>query len=185
MGDHFQIVVDEDVSLADAAQVSREILKWLTERGVVQATPVNCVLGRDEVGYPPGPNYREVIEGSEHEDHLLGLRVNGLQVDIGREVYHPCQGDIKIFCPKCRIQSEFNKAWNTSIVEWLRDEGEGLLRCPKCEHIRSVTEWIYDPPWGFGELGLTFWNWPMMRESFVEELRAQFRHRTAFVVGKL
>jgi hypothetical protein len=60
-----------------------------------------------------------------------------------------------------------------------------MLRCRTCEQAQSVTKWVYDPPWGFGELGFTFWNWPTMRESFVEEFRAQFQHRTAFVFGKL
>jgi hypothetical protein len=185
MGDWFQIVVDEGVSFADAEQLSREILRWLTERGIVQAIPVQCVLGRDELGYPPGPNCGEAVEGLWHEHQLLDLRVNGLQVDIGRRVYHPMQGEISLFCPGCGIQSEFHDDWQSALLEWLKSKGDGILRCSKCEHTGSVTEWIYDPPWGFGELGFTFWNWPVLRQSFVEEFCAQFGHRTAFVAGKL
>jgi hypothetical protein len=112
-------------------------------------------------------------------------KANGLEVHVGRNVYHPFQGDVGMFCPNCGLQAEFDEAWDAAILEWYNREGAGMLGCRNCPQVTAIDEWIYDPPWGFGELGFTFWNWPMMRERFVEELRAQFKHKTVFVVGKL
>jgi hypothetical protein len=42
-----------------------------------------------------------------------------------------------------------------------------------------------DPPWGFGSLGITFWNWGELSDAFVAEPLAHLGHRVMLVTGKI
>jgi len=44
-----------------------------------------------------------------------------------------------------------------------------------------LAEWRGPWPWGFGNLGLTFWNWPPLSEKFVQTITSKLRHRTVLV----
>jgi hypothetical protein len=46
-----------------------------------------------------------------------------------------------------------------------------------------VDLWIYEPPWAFGNLGFTFWNWPQLKVDFVIELAKLLGHKTRMISG--
>ena len=185
MGAYFQVIVDKDVSDNQANIVSEKTLMWLIERGVIASTPTACILGIDKLGYPPGPNYRDVVENYEEDDYLLKLKVNGLQVDTTRRVFPIYEGKFKVSCPQCDAAYNPDKSWDDAVNEWYEGKGNGILHCRKCQNTLSVTEWVYEPTWGFGSLGFTFWNWPPLKKSFIKEFYNILGHRTVLVAGKL
>jgi len=183
MGACFQTIVDEDASVEEAQTLANEIRDWLVERGIIQATLTDCVLGGDGRGYPPGRNFEEAISPGVHHD-LLQWRTNGLHLVIGRTVFDPGQADHIVMCPQCRTPHEDHIQWGNAIGEWY--EGKtALLRCPHCNASTPITEWVFDPPWGFGNLGFKFWNWPPLKDEFVSEFGERLKHQTIIVKGKL
>jgi hypothetical protein len=108
---------------------------------------------------------------------------NGLDVSIGRQVFPSGQPGSTITCPKCKGLAP--DRWSDAITEWYKEEGAALLECDECGEVHSVTDWVFSPAWGFGNLGFTFWNWPSLKKSFVDEFVARIGHRTVFIEGKL
>jgi len=41
------------------------------------------------------------------------------------------------------------------------------------------------PPWGFDNLGFTFWNWPPLAGEFVARVAALLEHRVVVVRGAM
>ncbi len=182
MGDWFQIIVDREASPGEAERLASEIRDWLAGWGIVQNTMTNCVLGGDGQGYAPGPEYRQVVD-FDHHHNIQILKTNGLQITVGRMVFHPGQGDYTVSCPKCHtacVQSE----WNKAIGEWNKGQ-TGTLYCPICKQSTPITEWTFEPMWGFGNLGFKFWNWPPLKDDFVSEIGKRLAHRIIVVKGKL
>ena len=137
-------------------------------------------------GYPPGPNYRAVVHlGTNEDDHTPTLRTNGLEIVTGRTVFHAGQFGMSLVCRKCGFSSGGSNAWSQAVEEWYEASGDGRLACSQCGHEEPVTEWAYNPPWGFGNLGFTFWNWPRLEPSFVAEFSVHLAHRTVLVCGKI
>ena len=184
MGDTFQTIVDREASITDAEHTASEIVGWLVKLGIVNPSPTDCVLSTKRKGYRPGPNYRNVVAvRDEHDDHTLGLRVNGLEVVLGRTVFDAGQYGLGLVCRKCGSHIDGGDAWSDAVGEW-HEGGGGYFACPKCGYAESVSEWSYDPAWGFGNLGFQFWNWPPFKPSFVTEFTQRLGHQTVLVRGK-
>lgn len=77
MGDTFQAVVDVDATEHDAPGLAAKAIDWLANRGVIESTPTDCVLG--PLGYRPGENCAIAVLTTD--DNLMGWRVNGLGGD--------------------------------------------------------------------------------------------------------
>ncbi len=92
MGDTFQIFVDREVSIEDAAALAQAVRDWLVNDKIIQARMTDCVLGNEGQGYPPGLNASHVTE-FDRAPHFMGLRTNGLAIIIGRMVYTSGQGE--------------------------------------------------------------------------------------------
>lgn len=183
MGDWFQTIVDEEASAEKAETLANEIRDWLIDRGIIQTTMTDCVLGGNGRGYPPGPHFEQAISPGAHH-HFLQLWTNGLHFVIGRTVFDSGQGETTVLCPKCQTPRDDHTQWVDAIGEWY--EGKtALLRCPHCNTSTPITEWKFDPPWGFGNLGFTFWNWPPLKDEFVSELGERLNHQIVIVKGKL
>jgi hypothetical protein len=183
MGDWFQTIVDRNVSIEEAETLANEIRDWLVDRGIIQATMTDCILGGDGRGYPPGPNVEEVIGPGDHS-LFLKLWTNGLGLVTGRTVFYSGQGETTVLCPKCRVSHGDHAQWGDVIGEWYAGKA-ALLRCPHCKTSTAITEWVFDPPWGFGNLGLVFWNWPPLKDDFISEIGDRLKHQIVVVKGKL
>ncbi len=59
------------------------------------------------------------------------------------------------------------------------------LKCSKCLTEYSITEFKFDPNWGFGHFGLTFWNWNELRFEFINELEKIIGNELKIVRGKI
>jgi hypothetical protein len=186
MGDWFQTIVDRDASLAEAPALGSAVRDWLIERRVIAANPADCVLGSKGIGYPPGTDFEQVLEAPEAPDRRTReLWTNGFHVTVGRTVFHAGQNGLELVCQKCGTRSDGGELWGKAVDEWYAAKGPGLLPCSTCGNPEAVTDWTYDPPWGFGNLGFNFWNWPRLKTSFVAELSRRLQHRTVVVTGKL
>jgi hypothetical protein len=186
MGDHFQIIVAQDVSLDQAEFLASKIQKWLVDEGIIEAIATNdCVLGNG-LGYPPGPNCINIVENADlfPENYWT----DGLEIITERTVFHPGQGGIEqVICPYCNtyIADEiYFKAVVEAIDNWYAGN-EGRLQCSNCGVMTPVIQWGFEPIWGFGNLGFKFWNWPRLKDSFVANLSEQLGHQTLLVAGKL
>lgn len=197
MGDTYEAIVDADATAKEAAQLAVRVVEMLQRRGIIAGERTDCVLGgADGIGYPSGPNYEDAVEPHVHNDSCRGqphldfrqLWTNGLAVDVGRRVFYSMTGENALVCSACRTRSEmeqFPDALHEAINEWYAGTGPGQFACPHCSALAPITLWSWDPPWAFGYLGFTFWNWPPLRASFVRDVGALLGHRTVVVRGKL
>lgn len=195
MGDYFQTFVDKEASLSEVDDLSQKVLSWLVDKGIVLSTPSNCVLSLEGMGYPPGLNFRDVVEIFIRPDPnhpgkqimiINNLTPNGLEIIKGRTVFHAGQGGMEVICRQCQTTFDHKSltTWGDAVDEWYKELGAGVIKCPRCGFEESVVEWQYKPPWGFGNLGFKFWNWPPFLPSFIKELEAQLGHKMVFVYGK-
>jgi len=185
VGEHFQSIVDRDATSEEAEQLASLVVDVLVKRGIIEADQSSCILGFDP-GYPPGPSVKDVVTAPA--DSLRELWTNGLEVVTERNVFDARQASSDFVCDACHLRFSYedvSPGWSDAIDEWYKGEGVGLFACPRCKEAKPITDWTFDPPWGFGNLGFTFWNWPPLRESFVEEITALLGHRTVLVAGKL
>src|SRR5262249_42322437 len=99
VGEYFEIVADIDAGEQEAQQLADAVVRWLIGCGIIDADPTDCVLGAT-AGYAPGPRYQAAV--ARPDDHFLGLRTNGVEVTVGRTVFHPIQGETgPVVCPWC------------------------------------------------------------------------------------
>lgn len=183
MGDQFEIVVDTDVGDETAAVVASAIVRWLVGEGVVMAERSACVLGLDDLGHAPGPSAATAFSGES-----IGIRTltsNGLELNIGREVFTACEGGTEpLGCPRCGAENSADDEWFEATDDWY-DGGVGLMACAECAAVSPITAWKTEPYWAFGNLGFTFWNRPPLRPDFVQQISQQLNHRVKLVVGSL
>lgn len=120
------------------------------------------------MGYPPGPRFTDVIEGDD--SGLLEIKMNGLEVITERRVFdNGGNGLDEINCPKCGVNN-IDSDWSEALSEWhsgLNDK----LKCSQCGKESAIINYDFKPSWGFGEFGLTFWNWPRLTIKFFDELK--------------
>ncbi len=183
MGDWFQSIVAKENQVEKPEIFASRIQNWLVQEKVIMAARTKCVLSRSGLGYQPGPKYERAIEKSQSKHDTRKLFNNGLDIITDRTVFDSGQGDVEILCPKCRTPCSGD--WAEAIGNWYEHKGAGLIRCAYCGHNRSIIEWIFVPAWGFSNLGFTFWNWPRLNNSFIEEFSQRLDHQIIYIEGKL
>ena len=55
---------------------------------------------------------------------------------------------------------------------WFSGEDNPPVSCPCCGESFDIRDYVLEPPWGFSQIGFTFWNLLDMTEEFVEEFAA-------------
>jgi hypothetical protein len=197
MSDTYQTIVDADATAEKAADLAAGVVETFQRRDIIAGERTDCVLGSaDGTGYPPGPNYEDAIEPHVHSDVCRGqphldirqLWTNGLAVDVGRRVFYSMTGEQALVCRSCgsRIALDrFPASLDEAINEWYAGAGPGQFSCSFCGAPVAVSAWTWDPPWAFGYLGFTFWNWPPLKANFVRDVGTLLGHRTVLVCGKL
>jgi hypothetical protein len=108
-----------------------------------------------------------------------------MEIIIGRTVFHSGSGSVELICTNCEYRFEFSDEVGDTISDWYERRGSGNCRCSRCGVERSVAEWQFEPPWGFGNLGFEFWNWPSFESFFIEEISKRLGHKVVHVEGKL
>ena len=165
----FQTIVDVEVGAGEADESADAILAWLLETGVVPS--MDCV-SRNEV------------------------RTEGLVVITRRHVFYSMTGEDQVACPHCGhvTAMEYDGdglpvgLWQEmleTIGVWY-DGGPGERACPRCGRSVGLNDWDWAPPWGFGCLGFTFWDWgTQLSPEFKAEMSRRLGHRTVYPYGRL
>jgi hypothetical protein len=189
VGDWFETIADVEAAADEADGLAAATLAWLVNTGVVLAEPTTCVLSG--LAHAPGPQYATAV--TEADPGLLSLRTNGVQVITGRTVFFSMGAD-RVTCPACGHSTELsdqggqpNHAWHElseTIGVWF-DGGTGTHACLNCGNLVDLNDWTWSPPWGFGYLGITFWNWPPLAPHFLAEVSRRLGHRTVHPSGKM
>lgn len=182
MGSWFQIIVDRDVSEAEAPQLAERVRAWLSERGVI---------GAPTRGWGEGPSFRP---GSAYGATLKDPRpevVNSphgfFTLNVGTRIVFSVAGG-EVTCRACGAKVDLvthGDTWVEAVSRWYDGDDAVQVPCPQCEHPERLTDWTGEWPWGFGNLGLEFWDWTPLSEQFMRELTEHLGHRTVLVRGKL
>lgn len=179
MSDFFISVVPHNVDKAN--ELADKIVNHLIQRRIIQEGLTNCTPGKP--GHPPGDNFREAIDSEDYGPG--GLRINGLEVLTNRKVFHNGgNGPEKINCPDCKaniIESD----WGEALEEWVNDTGNDEFICSECSATHSITAYKFEPKWGFGNLGFTFWNWPVLKKEFISEVEQITGSKVTIVYGRI
>lgn len=180
MGDCFQIIVDKDVSADDALPLASRVREWLVARTIIEPGLSDCALGSP--GHRPGVGQQAALERPDAD--LWSPEVNGLVISTGRTVFFNI--GCELTCRACGARVEpADDDWSDAVDDWYRGNDDAVFACPECQQTDRLTDWSGECPWGFGNLGFTFWNWPPLSEGFVREVSQRLGHRTVLVRGKL
>lgn len=189
MGNFFQTIVDKDAEESEVSSLATALHGWLVTEGIVTAKSTGCSFGIRERRFIAGPKAMKAVE--ESYGKVDKSFENGLEIVTGRTVFDAGGGGLAFICPVCSKRFEDIEtgpkeleAWQNAVGEWYGKQGLGILKCSSCGNSAPVTEWDYDPPWAFANLGFRFWNWPPLKEKFVEEVGKRLGHRVVLVVGK-
>jgi hypothetical protein len=185
MGDHYQKIVDRDVSEDEAPRLAQHLRDWLIARQIIEPTP--SADFEDEPMYRPGPAYRSTlaqpdVDEEDFDEEDLDDEA-GLQITVGRTVFWSI--DTELTCRACGHRFEPGEDWSNAADAWYEGNDSVTYACPKCGGQERLTEWSGDWPWGFGNLGLEFWNWTNLSEQFEREVAEKLGHRIVIVRGKL
>ncbi len=71
-----------------------------------------------------------------------------------------------------------------AVDDWHRG-GDGMLDCPACNFSAPITKWRTEPSWAFGDVTITFWNWPPIAASFLHQVEAAAGQPVKIVRGKI
>jgi len=196
MGDSFRTIVDPLASLDEAQAMAERVIQHLIERKIVKPERTDRTPG-DPGGYPPGENVAEALATwtpcstgvplslEEITHDLLRCGWNGVDAVVGRTVFHNFGAGLDVVrCPVCLANQE-GKNWGDAIGRWFKGDDLASFRCPNCRESSPITEWKFDPPWAFGNLGFKFWNWPPLKRSFIEQISGILGHRVIMIAGKI
>ncbi|WP_431820597.1 hypothetical protein [Burkholderia sp. F1] len=183
MSDNHTYLVDPAISLDAAPSEAQRMIAWLQARGIVGAATRVGDLYRnwcneleegeltkiEDIGYPFGPHYASACDARAR---LPPPIPNWLEVIVARRVFDAGGNGIEIFCPACNEeQTALGDAWSDAFSRWFKGDDDAPLVCGACGHQQPVTQWRYDPPWAFGNLGFCFRNW-LLSDAFIAEFSA-------------
>ena len=176
MSEHGQTLCDVDASDDEAETLKQRLQAWLVDKRIIEPDITNCVLS-DAGGHRPAENYGYAIYGSDAGPLTPpGLRVNGLEITVGRHIYWG--GDLEaVICPHCRHresmtpreEGRWDTAFSGALDEWMAG-GAGLGPCVKCGSLNGLNDWDWGYPWAFGALGVKVWNWDELSSDFIAEV---------------
>ena len=210
MSDNAQIVVDTEVSAEQAPELANIIRAWLIAEQIIEQEESDSVLGgtghRPGMNYRAAiridtdgkarlqrllgaaivsPVWRaaleEAIEGPAYEESFLGLMVIGVKFAVGRQVFDACGNGIELECDACGMSFEPDDSWSDAVGAWFSGDNLVSFPCPSCGQQALLTEWRGPWPWGFGNLGIAFWNWPPLSDDFIHAITRKLGHRTVMV----
>lgn len=207
MSDSFQHLAFDTVLPDDAAAVGDKALRWLIAAEYVSAFKTECAYSEDWLGHTPGPRAAEIVDVSREfrglrrpqhtftaeeamADTAMG-KINGVHVGVGRLVLTAGQNISGLdggVCPSCKARTAFDDlddVLSQHAAAWF-DREPSDLTCDACGRRSRLEDWDFEPYWAFSEVGLTFWNWPILSERFIAELQQAIGvSRVRQIIGRL
>jgi hypothetical protein len=205
-----QIVVDTEVSAGQAPELANVVRAWLVGEQIVKQEESDSVLGgaghrpginhraairidtdnkarlqrlleAAMVSHAWRAALEEAIEGPAYDESFLGLWTNGVKFAVGGRVFDAGGNGIELECDACGVSFEPDNSWYDAAGAWFDGDDLVSFPCPSCGQQPLLTEWHGPWPWGFGNLGIEFWNWPPLSDDFTEAITRQIGHRTVMV----
>jgi hypothetical protein len=181
MSDTFITIVPKKVTADEVPDISKRTIDWLTKRDIISQNLTDCILGENK-GYPPGLKCHEIFEEINFE--LRNLKTNGLEIVTTRQVFHNGGNGLdEIVCLKCGANN-IDSDWAEKVDSWYKKEND-TFECSECNHETSITNYDFQPKWGFGEFGLKFWNWPDFNKDFLDDLKRLLNKDIEIIHGRL
>jgi hypothetical protein len=169
MGDHFERLVDVEAAIEEAEKVREAAVQRFLNLGLITGPPdKECVLLG--TGYRPGPSVVDFYNPGTHETPFWRFQTCGVEPKVGRHFNYwalgpACDGYV---CPECQAEiapgsnSRFEREIGSAAGEWMEQSDPAQVSCPSCRNALSITQWVCKPPFGFGNLSFSFWNWPRL-----------------------
>ncbi|MCL2119109.1 MAG: hypothetical protein FWH27_11855 [Planctomycetaceae bacterium] len=152
---------------------AEEIVKWLVDQKAIEPTLSDCVFG--DGGYRLLPGLAQFLE---HGDRYFcpDLLMLGLEIITKKAVFHTGGNGLEtVTCPVCQAcendpcDMQKDSPFLDLVGMWFDSESE-LVTCPYCQKEISITDFVFEPAWGFSDLGFSFWNChDQFRDDFVKE----------------
>ncbi|WP_250534834.1 hypothetical protein [Caballeronia sp. AZ10_KS36] len=159
-------IVPRQSTYPEPEKKAKEILAWLVGRDIVVAEASDCVLGAD-FGYRFSNGAKSVVKADG--DFSLTLVTNGLEIITERTVFCGYENGLEdIVCPNCK-EDIAQEDWDM-FNDWAQGDTDNLT-CPRCKHASEIHNYKMSWPWGFSNLGFTFYNCPNLTDEFIEEFR--------------
>lgn len=159
----------------------REIFDFLVDLGVVEESS-SAITPAGRPAYGPGSHWQAAIV--ECDETFLEHEVNGVVGRIRRSIVDPGSFEAEAICPECLQARPFDEAWEARASDWVQHADQTDLECPHCGEITPVEDWAYDPPLGFGNLSVTFWNWPSINREFIHRVQRIVGTHASLIEGK-
>ncbi|SFW49931.1 hypothetical protein [Cellulophaga fucicola] len=181
MSDNHTSIVSEKTNINNTKELGEKVLQFLIERKIIEEKLTDCTLG--VLGYKPGSNFLSVLE--KQNGDFLNLGVNGLEVITKRTVFHSNGENLEgIYCPNCK-QNQIEKNWSNALDSWYNKSNSDLIKCSNCSYENSITKFIFEPNWAFGDFGLVFWNWGKFKNQFFTDLEKVIGTEIKVIYGKV
>lgn len=90
----------------------------------------------------------------------------------------------KVSCASCNFDIT-ESDWMDLVEKWFYGVESCEMTCPSCNSIAPITEFNFEPVWAFGELGISFWNWPPLKKEFIDEVEEVINKKVKIVYGRI
>ncbi|MFF3322960.1 hypothetical protein [Streptomyces sp. NPDC002889] len=196
MGDHYERIIDVEVSQEEAPALAERMVGWMVAEGLLTREMSDVAMYSFQVdeGHVPGPNWARAAE-DWGDDHIPAP----VAVIVGRDHHVGGQGEDDAEyanCPRCETRTVFihypeacepdEEVWRPfrDAIDTWKETGEGSADCSACGASVPVTEWEWEMNFALGALAFDFWGWPPLTDDFAAEFGRQLGHRTAQHMGK-
>ena len=183
MGTSFQALVFNIPPDQAPSMLARHLRNFLVAEEIIDVKKSNRVPGTRGPSYVPGSGYTVAVDLPN--PHLFSLAMNVVEIALGRIVEIDPQGSFKATCPKCAHEFTPGEDMYDAISIWHEGADDVTVACPKCVHEARLVDWSIEPAWGFGNLVIKFWNWPMLHPQFIEKLASIAGFEPTVVTGNL
>ncbi len=165
----------------DHVEVLDAVFDLMVDLGVLADDP-GAVTATGEPGFGPGSHWQAAIV--ECDETFLELDSHGVHGAIERRVIDPGGFTATVMCPECLQPRAFDEQWRARAADWIDRADTTALSCDHCNTATAVESWAYDPPLGFADLWVTFWNWPSINREFINRVQDVVGHHVSLIEGK-
>jgi hypothetical protein len=186
---YYQTLVARDAVIPDPKRTGETALAWMADELVIVDEASVCVPSQPDerrLGFGPGELWQSAIV--EIDESFLERECNGVESVTGRQVFDAGEYDTRPHCPGCNTpvvaDAPTLDQWKKALEAWARGDDRAALECPTCGQTAPIARWRHDPPVGFGNLGLVFWNWPSLNREFIVRLGRAIGYDLMLVEGR-
>lgn len=182
MSDYSIGFVPKTSNYPNAGTKALEILNWLVSRQIVDPKISDCVLGGGG-GYRLAEGSMAILQEPEHFWTLSKLQIFGLEIVESKTVFDTGENGLdSVICPHCKKEL-FNGDYSFIDDWWSYDKS--AVSCVVSMNNYDINEYLFQPEWGFSNLGFRFWNVPEFDPTFKTALETRLGYEVKIVYQHL